>query len=52
MIEILDEYSVDLIVVAANGLESRRLMEVMQELGVETKNCMKTVEEGSKKQQL
>jgi hypothetical protein len=51
VIEILDEYSVDLIVVAANGLDSRRLMEVMQELGVETKNCMKPVEEGSKKQQ-
>lgn len=38
LIDILELHSVDLIVVAANGLEARTLKRVMNELGFELKN--------------
>lgn len=51
VIEILDEYSVDLIVVAANGLDSLKLMQVMKNLASEIKVRVKPIDEGSKKHQ-
>lgn len=49
VIQILKDHQVDLIVVAANGLEARNLKKVMQDLGYELKNRQVT-DESSKKQ--
>lgn len=38
MIELLEYHSVDLIVVAANSLEARRLKRVLEDIAVELKN--------------
>lgn len=48
VIQILKDHQVDLIVVAANGLEARNLKKVMQDLGYELKNRQVT-DESSKK---
>lgn len=49
LLDILDLYSVDLIVVAANSLEARSLKKVMEELGFELKHKKPITDESSKK---
>jgi len=51
LIEILDQHSVDLIVVAANSLEARTLKRVMTDLGYELKNKKPITENDSKHNQ-
>lgn len=47
--DILDVYSVDLIVVAANSLEARSLKKVMEELGFDLKNKKPMTDESTNK---